>query len=586
MFTTLRLRASDVRRFGDIALQWIVPLAVAGLVLGPALGPGALFNLDLVVVPRLELPAGFWGLGPELPRRLPLWVPISALSTLIPATLSAKVLLVAVFVIAWSGMMRFARTLGVRHPVAAAAIYAFSPFMLTRTAVGHFPITVTLAVLPWVIRHLLRPGHDLGATFLAAAALSIGGHFGGSVALLAVATGFIAGSRTRAFRGVLVALAAQAAWLVPAIVVAATIDAAPASGAVFRSDLRGLLGALSLSAGGGFWNTYFQVGSRAVMTVAGALLLILALAGTRSLPATIRTPLTTLGTAGWAIPVLATLGFSRSVVDIATSNIIGAVWRDGQRLIVVHLLWLAPASCLGAERTAAWACRRIAGSGAAAALAPLGIAVALCTPGLWGIDGQLDAERLPESWSTARDIVRADDSTVLALPWAQYYNQSIDDGRIRRVLNPMPLFLGGDVIASSDSGLSGDVRERGDQREEPVDQAVDALVNDGDPLGPAAAAVGISWVVLHHSVLDDRYRGLTADEGLELAFESDEISVFRVTVPPAHDYRPRQRAGLRSVALAGQFGWLLAVAVVGTGTVRRSRRARSALVIAGERHSA
>ena len=586
VLTTFRLRTSPVRRLGDIALQWVVPLAIACLMLGPALGPGALFNLDLVVVPRLELPAGFWGLGPELPRRLPLWVPIAALSPVVPATISAKILMVALFMLAWSGMMRLARTLGVVYPAAAAAIFAFSPFMLTRTAVGHFPITITLAVLPWVIRHLLQPGRDLGATFLAAAALSVGGHFGGSVALLTVVTGIITGPRERAARGFLVTAAAQAVWLVPAVVVAATVDTAPATGAVFRSDLRGVVGALSLSAGGGFWNTYFQVGNRAVMAVAGSMLLALAIVGTRSLPAAIRTPLTALGTFGWAIPVLATLGFSRSIVDIATSNIVGAVWRDSQRLIVVHLLWLAPASCLGAQRAATWAGHRIVRAGAAAMFVPLGIAVALSTPGLWGIGGQIDAERLPGSWTTARDIVRADTSTVLALPWAQYYNQSIGNGRIRRVLNPMPLFLGGDVIASSDSGLSADVRERGDQREESVDRAVDALVDDGSELGPATAELGIDWIVVHHSALDDRYRGLSTDESVELVFDSDEISVFRVSAPTASDYQPRQRGPLTAVALAGQIGWLVAVAVIGAGTGRRVRQGRSALAIAGQRCSA
>lgn len=574
------MRAPGTRRSRDVVLQWIVPMAVAAVVLGPALGPGSLFNLDLVVVPRLEVPAGFWGLGPELPRRLPLWVPIAALSPLVPATLSTKVLLIAIFVVAWSGMFRFARTLGVRYPALAGALYAFSPFVLTRSAIGHFPITITLAVLPWVIRHLLRPGRDLGATFLAAAALSIGGHFGGSVALLAVVTGVMTAPRERAIRGILAAVAAQAAWMVPGIVVATTIDTSLASGAVFRSDLRGPPGALSLSAGGGFWNTSFQVGDRTVMLVAGALLLALAITGARSLPAAIRLPLTALGVTGWAVPVLATIGVTQSAVDILTSNVVGAVWRDGQRLIVVHLLWLAPASCLGAQRAAAWAARRSVGLSAAVTLAPLGIAVAVSTPGLWGIGGQVDAERLPQSWTTARDLVRADDSTVLALPWAQYYNQSIDNGRVRRVLNPMPLFLGGDVIASSDNGLSPNVRERGDRREQIIDRSVDALVDNGAPVSPAAAALGIDWVVLHRSVLDDRYRELGKDDGLELVFDSDGISVFRVTADAADGPPPQQHLGRRGAALAGQIGWLAAVGGVWGSSVRRKRRDRPTLDIA------
>ena len=56
---------------------------LAGLVLvGPGLAPGAWLNLDLVVLADNPLPRGAWGLGPELPRRVPLWIPIAWLSAL------------------------------------------------------------------------------------------------------------------------------------------------------------------------------------------------------------------------------------------------------------------------------------------------------------------------------------------------------------------------------------------------------------------------------------------------------------------------------------------------------------------------
>ena len=144
-----------------VMLTWLVPFVAGAIVLGPALAPGSLFNLDLVLVPHFDLPNGFWGLGPELPRRLPLWVPISWLSPWIPATISGKALMLAVFVLAWVGMTRLAHAFGVRWAFVAGALYALSPFVLTRTAVGHFMITVPLAVLPWVLPVLLRPGRSL-----------------------------------------------------------------------------------------------------------------------------------------------------------------------------------------------------------------------------------------------------------------------------------------------------------------------------------------------------------------------------------------------------------------------------------------
>ena len=47
---------------------------MAVVVLGPALKPGSLLNLDLVFTPRMPVPRGIWGLGPELSRRIPLGV--------------------------------------------------------------------------------------------------------------------------------------------------------------------------------------------------------------------------------------------------------------------------------------------------------------------------------------------------------------------------------------------------------------------------------------------------------------------------------------------------------------------------------
>ena len=76
-----------------LVVPWIAACSAAILVLGPVLGPGVLFNLDLIVPPRLDTPSGFWGLGPELPRRLPMWAVISWLSALVPATVIAKTLM-------------------------------------------------------------------------------------------------------------------------------------------------------------------------------------------------------------------------------------------------------------------------------------------------------------------------------------------------------------------------------------------------------------------------------------------------------------------------------------------------------------
>ena len=47
-----------------IERRWPVALLVALLVIGPVILPGAVFNLDLVLVPDLDIPAGLLGSRP------------------------------------------------------------------------------------------------------------------------------------------------------------------------------------------------------------------------------------------------------------------------------------------------------------------------------------------------------------------------------------------------------------------------------------------------------------------------------------------------------------------------------------------
>ena len=55
---------------------WLIGLGVALVVVGPALGPGLLLNLDLVATADPPVPSGVWGLGPELhDGKAPHWMP-------------------------------------------------------------------------------------------------------------------------------------------------------------------------------------------------------------------------------------------------------------------------------------------------------------------------------------------------------------------------------------------------------------------------------------------------------------------------------------------------------------------------------
>lgn len=507
------------------------PLVVAVAFLGPALGPGALMNLDLIVLPHLDVPVALFGIGPELPRRVPLWAVIGAISGIIPATVTVKALLVATFVVSWTGMVRWASRLGVPHPSMAAALYTLSPLFLTRLGIGHLGLTLAAAILPWVAPVLFDPLRNRRHLFLAAAAMGLCGYHGGVLTLVTVAIAVWFRTPVRpgaAVGGVAVAVAAQIPWLAPSISVALSVSIEPTSAVPFGLEVgNNPLSVLSLSAGNGYWNTYFQVGAgRVVATLVGGTLLALAVVGSRRLPAEVRRPLTTLGVATWVIAALSAWSGFDGVFRTLTSNPIGGLLRDPQRLLVLHLLWLAPSACLGAG----WLSGRLSARGAGVAIAlPVAAIVTIATPGLWGLAGNLDAEPVPAAWRQARDHVTHNPGPTLALPWAQYLNQQLPGQPLRRVLNPMPYLLGGDVLSSSDTRLEAGVREAGDPREPVVADGVAALIENGTPIAPLLQRLGVRWVVLQTtSELAERYDALRDDPGLEVVVDQPELSVFAV----------------------------------------------------------
>src|SRR4051794_4821852 len=140
--------ASAARSRAD-ALWWLGGVALGVAVIGPALRPGSLLNLDLVVAPRIPVPSGVWALGPELPRRVPLFVPLAWLSVVV-GTYAVKLLLLAAVAVAAVGASRLvpaASSVTVR--VSSALVYALSPFLVTRIATGGVTIVAAYALLPW-----------------------------------------------------------------------------------------------------------------------------------------------------------------------------------------------------------------------------------------------------------------------------------------------------------------------------------------------------------------------------------------------------------------------------------------------------
>src|SRR5437588_1886929 len=267
------------------AAPWLAGGALAGLVLGPALAPGSLLNLDLVFTPTIPVPRGVWALGPELSRRVPLGAALAWASTLIGGPLAGKLLLGGALAIAFAGVWRLLPDAGVAARLGAGLLYAGNPFTLTRVAVGHWGVVAALAVLPWALPVLLRPGDDLRRTWLWSVAIGATGVTGGMFGLVLVVCGLVADSGRRALRVAAVFLVAQLPWLIPG---AFTLGAAgPLSNPRHYATRASVpFGVLRVFAGGGFWRGPSQVGAEgAGGALLGAALLGLAIVGARRLPA-------------------------------------------------------------------------------------------------------------------------------------------------------------------------------------------------------------------------------------------------------------------------------------------------------------
>ena len=497
--------------------------------IGPGLRPGALLNLDLVVLDETPVPRGMWGLGPELPRRVPLWGPLAWASAAVGGEVVGKALLVGLVVAASVGMYRLViDEVTASSPMTAAgaaALYGLGPFLLTRLATGQLTVAWVMALLPWAAPTLL--GRTSTRRVLCwSAALGLGGVFGGVVAGSLLLAGLAARRGAGAFRVAGAFLVGQLPWLAALATVAITTGADRiTASAYFRPPLDGVGDAGRLLAGHGFWNRPFQIGgpSSAAAAVAGPLLLAAAAYGVRDLPAAWRRPLTTLALISLAFSASSSVWGLEKVVNAFTDTAIGAPLRETQRYLALYLVWLAPAAAAGVARAA----RSLGGAAASTLRAgPFALGCVLAGPALWGLGGQLDPVRLPPEWAAARSEVSARPGPLVALPWYQYF--TLDVARDRLVLGVVPYFFGGDVLASSDPRLSLERRREVADPREPQMDAIAAAGREGAEISARLADLGVRWVVLQHEVDWMLYTGIPTDPGLERVVAGDTLDLYLV----------------------------------------------------------
>jgi hypothetical protein len=508
------------------AFPWLLGLAAGAVALGPALGGGgSLLSLDLVVTPRIPVPRGVWGLGPELPRRVPFTVPLAWASTVVGGSRIWTLVALAAFAAASAGAWKLAEGAPAIARSGAALLYALSPFVLTRLGVGDLALVVAMAILPWALPTLLRPDEDLRRTFLWAAALGCTGQFGGVLGLFVVAVGVL-GSRGRRAPGVAGAyVLAQLPWVVPgAILLSQPLRLTHSS--AFATQASGLGGWLRVLAGYGFWQPRLQVGpvgggAGTGAAFAGAALGALAVVGARDLPRPWGRRAAWLALTGVALGLASAVPGVRVAYSAVADTRLGAPLREGQRLLALYLVWMAPAAALGAARLARLRVGLLEGVLWAA---PFAIAVVLAGPGLLGVDGRLDPVSLPSEWSRARTAVVHRPGTVLALPWHEYLQLQVAGDR--NVFNPVPIYFGGDVLSSSDPEFQSGP-EQADPRE-PTARRLLGVIRAGDPVASELARLGVRWVVLLHEVDWQSYDSIAHDPGLVHAVGGPSLDLWRV----------------------------------------------------------
>lgn len=545
--------------------------AAAAWVIGQAWRPGPVFNLDLVLVGRVPMPRALWGLGPDLPRRVPFGAFWSASSWL--GTIGPKLLLVGLLGIAAAGMTRLLFGRGLLVAVVTGVFYAVNPFTATRLAVGHWHVLATVAALPWAAPLIARslfssdsvadpvePRAEFGRALRGSLLLSLGGATGGAYLLAVVVANAVHERRVRA-RVVMGALVGQLPWVVPGMLILPNASSLT-GGSYFPTNLAGPAQWIATTTGYGFWRSDSEAFPLTAAVVLGLLWVagLVAARRGRTLESTASTAITAVpkpvagaqagenrNTGGvappvtsdqqrstervlWALAAAAFIGALssgvpglRSLHAWATEHTWGAPLRDSQRLAG---LWLFVAV---GPAVAGWAglVRRAAAVWQAVVPALLVAAVALCVATSWSARNQLRSVDMPFEWDKARQVVQADPGPVLALPWHQYYDLGIAGGR--RSLAVFADFLAADVVSAADPELSSSPRvESVDPRVAGGEEVVTAL-RRGQAVSPQLLRLGIRWVVVGSDLegLEQRQR-LEQDFGLRRVVAGPSLALFEV----------------------------------------------------------
>jgi hypothetical protein len=497
---------------------------------------------DMVFAPRLDLSRGLLGLDTAVARAVPADLLVALASRALPADLVQKLILAGIFVGAAAGAARLVPSGAPSARAAAAALYAWNPFLYERLVMGHWGLLVSYAALPWVAGaaldlRLARPGSIRRLVlFLAVAAAGspAGGLIAAAVALCVTASPPWprAGAAKRVGLVAGVAVVVSGPWLVPSLLRPGGVPVRPEGVAAFAARAEGPLGTVGSLAGlGGIWNALAVppgVGSWA--WVAGfAVVLAVAVGGLpllgRRWPPGAAVGLLAAAGAGLLLAAAPALPGLRGLAGLVVAELPGGgLIRDSQKFVAPLALVEAVGFGLGVERVlpalpARWG--RAAAAGLVAA--PLLLLPALA----WGGAGRLAAVEYPPAFAEARSAMAADPvpGAVLVLPWHLYLPFGWNGDRV--VLDPAPRWFPRRVVGNDDLELVG-LTVPG---EDPYGARLGPLVRGSAPLTPALPGAGVRYVLVLKTADWTAWSGRL--DGLVPTLERPELALYRVPTRPA-----------------------------------------------------
>ncbi|WP_460817048.1 hypothetical protein [Nocardioides korecus] len=557
---------------------WVWSLGLALLLLGPALGRGYVLSYDMVWVPDLTLHSDVFGLGTGLPRAVPSDAVVAVLDEVVPGMLLEKLVLLVPLVLAGAGAARLTDRRSVTAQLVASGVYVWSPFVAERLLIGHWPVLLGYAALPWLVllaRSWRTTGRVPVALWVVLPAASLSASAGVVSAVVLVVFAVARSPRRLLLLAGLLALA-NAPWVVTGALHGGTALTDPLGARVFalagEGSVPAPLAALSL---GGIWNSEVVPGSRGGVLGWTWLVLLLVLValgwsrwrrdaagpGAREVPA-----YAVCWVVGWSLAVLTWAWPAAS--GWLGAHVPGAgLLRDGARVLALCAPLLAVVAGHGAARVVE---RLAAPARPAAAVALLLLPVATMPDVALGWAGRLEPVAYPRDLVAARTVLdrarsQGREGDVLLLPLSSYRAPGWNGGR--KVLDPTGRLVGGDVVAGDDLLVSG-------RRVAGEDPRVRRVADDLRRSGPAArsaalAAEGVGFVLTEVGAGPaPRVAGtvLLRSSGLRL----QALRGVRVERPPA--WRTAAVAVAWTAYAAGPVLGLLAGLVVVPARARRRRR--------------